>query len=84
MNSIPLEDIKLGMSAIYSQTITDTDIKSFSGISGDRNPVHLDANYAAKSRYKKRIAYGLMMASYISALFGINIFTTGEAEIYVQ
>ncbi|MDF5321890.1 MaoC/PaaZ C-terminal domain-containing protein, partial [Vibrio parahaemolyticus] len=34
------------MSASYSQTITDADIKQFAGISGDRNPVHLDEEYA--------------------------------------
>ncbi len=45
------------MSVSYSQTITDTDIKAFAGISGDRNPVHLNENYANNSRFKKRIAH---------------------------
>jgi acyl dehydratase len=79
-NKIPLEEIEIGMSVSYSQTITDADIKSFAGISGDRNPVHLDENYAKSSRFKKRIAHGMMTASYFSALFGTKI--PGEGCVY--
>jgi len=81
-NKIPLEEIEIGMKVSYSQTITDADVKAFSGISGDRNPVHLDEQYAEKSRYKKRIAHGLMTASYFSALFGTKI--PGEGCVYVS
>ena len=81
-NKIPLEEIEIGMNVSYSQTITDADVKTFSGISGDRNPVHLDEQYAENSRYKKRIAHGLMTASYFSALFGTKI--PGEGCVYVS
>lgn len=81
-NKIPLEDIRIGMQASYSQTVSDSDIKAFSGISGDRNPVHLDEIYAESSRYKKRIAHGFMTASYFSALFGTKI--PGEGCVYVS
>ncbi|MDF1877941.1 acyl dehydratase, partial [Sulfurimonas sp. SAG-AH-194-L11] len=50
-NKIPLENIELGMKVSYSQTITDSDIKAFAGISGDRNPIHLDEKYAKNSRF---------------------------------
>jgi len=79
-NKIPLEEIEIGMSVSYSQTVTDADIKVFAGISGDRNPVHLDENYANNSRFKKRIAHGMMTASYFSALFGTKI--PGEGCVY--
>lgn len=79
-NKIPLEEIKIGVSVSYSQTITDADIKAFAGISGDRNPVHLDENYAKNSRFKDRIAHGMMTASYFSALFGTKI--PGEGCVY--
>ncbi|MCG3714150.1 GNAT family N-acetyltransferase [Arcobacter lacus] len=81
-NKIPLEEIKIGMNASYSQTITDADIKAFAGISGDRNPVHLDENYAQNSKFKKRIAHGMMTASYFSALFGTKI--PGEGCVYTH
>ena len=54
-NKIPLKKIEIGMSVSYSQTVTDSDIKKFAEISGDRNPVHLEEVFAENSRYKKRI-----------------------------
>jgi 3-hydroxybutyryl-CoA dehydratase len=80
-NKINIDDIKIDMEVSYSQTITDADVKAFSGLSGDKNPVHMDDAYAEKSRYKKRIAHGLMSASYFSALFGTKI--PGEGCVYV-
>mgnify|MGYP003432984821 CR=1 FL=1 len=72
-DSIPLEEIIVGMSASYSQTITDADIKSFAGISGDHNPVHVSDEYAEKSRFGKRIAHGMISSSFFSALFGTKL-----------
>ncbi len=82
INCIRLEDIKVGMVASYSQTITDTDVKQFSGISGDKNPIHMDDEYAQSSRYKGRIAHGLLSASFFSALFGTKL--PGEGCVYVS
>lgn len=80
--SIPIESIEPGMSASYSQTITDSDIKSFAGLSGDHNPVHVDSDYAEKSRFKKRIAHGLMSAGFFSAIFGTRF--PGPGCVYVS
>ena len=80
-NQIPLEKIEIGMEVSYTQTITDSDVKAFSGISGDKNPVHMDDEYAKNSRYKKRIAHGMLSASFFSALFGTKI--PGEGCVYV-
>jgi len=81
-NKIPLEEIEIGMSVNYTQTITDADIKSFAGLSGDRNPVHLDERYANKSKFKTRIAHGMLTASFFSALFGTKI--PGEGCVYTR
>ena len=78
---LELDEIEIGMEASYSQTITDADVKAFSGISGDKNPVHMDDEYAESSRYKKRIAHGMISASYFSSLFGTKI--PGEGCVYV-
>lgn len=77
-----IDEICVGMSASYSQTITDADIKCFAGISGDNNPVHMNEEYAAESRYGKRIAHGLISASFFSALFGTRI--PGPGCVYVS
>jgi len=80
--SISFEQIKIDMSVSYSQTITDADVKSFAGISGDHNPIHVDDEYASKSRYKKRISHGLISGSFFSALFGTKL--PGPGCVYVQ
>ena len=70
---IKMGEIKVGMIESYSQTITDADIKSFAGISGDHNPIHVSDEYAGQSRFKRRIAHGMISASFFSALFGTKI-----------
>lgn len=68
-----IEKIEVGMTAGYSQTITDADVKSYAGISGDRNPIHMDECYAEESRFGARIAHGLLSAGFFSAIFGTRI-----------
>ncbi|MHC8315347.1 MaoC family dehydratase [Pseudomonas sp. LB3P31] len=80
--SVPINEIEVGMKASYSQTITDADIKAYAGISGDHNPVHVDSEYAAGSRFGKRIAHGLMSAGFFSAIFGMRI--PGPGCVYVS
>lgn len=80
--SIPLEAIKPGMKAFHSQTITDADLKAFAGVSGDHNPIHINAEYAAKSRFKKRIAHGILLSSYFSQLIAMKL--PGPGAIYVS
>jgi acyl dehydratase len=81
LNKYELEDIKIGMEASYSQTITDSDIRAFSGLSGDKNPLHMDDEYAKATIYKDRIAHGMISASFFSSLFGTKI--PGEGSVYV-
>ena len=59
-----ISNIEIGMSETYSQTIKDADIKMYTGISGDINPVHMNDEYAKKSRFKNRIAHGLLSAGF--------------------
>jgi len=70
--SYSIDEIVVGMSASYSQTITNYDVKAFAGLSGDHNPVHVDEVYAENSRYKKRIAHGLMSASFFQPYLAQN------------
>jgi len=82
LGGMVIDEICIGMSASYSQTITDADIKSFAGISGDNNPVHMNEEYATESRFGKRIAHGFISASFFSALFGTRI--PGPGCVYVS
>ena len=58
MKAFSVNELKIGMSASYSQTITDADVKTYAGLSGDHNPIHVSEEYAENSRFKRRIAHG--------------------------
>lgn len=76
------EDLELGMEASLQKLVTEGDIIAFAEATGDKNPVHLDAEYAAKTRFGERIAHGMLTASYISAVFGMKL--PGPGVIYVS
>jgi 3-hydroxybutyryl-CoA dehydratase len=76
------EDLELGMEASVSRTVSEADIVGFADVTGDRNPVHLDADYAARTMFKERIAHGMLTASYISAVFGMEL--PGPGVIYIS
>ncbi len=75
------EDLSIGQSATFSKTVTEADILMFAGVSGDTNPVHLDAEYAATTPFKERIAHGMLSAGLISAVLGTKL--PGPGAIYV-
>jgi 3-hydroxybutyryl-CoA dehydratase len=77
-----LEDIAVGDSASCTHTVTESDIAAFASVSGDTNPVHLDAAYAAGTLFKERIAHGMLSAGYISALLGTRL--PGPGAIYLS
>src|SRR5690348_1482396 len=62
-----LEDLSVGMTAASSHTVSAADIDRFAEVTGDHNPVHLDEKYASTTRFKGRIAHGMLTASFISA-----------------
>src|SRR4030088_96509 len=71
----------IGQQATMSRVITEHDIALFADISGDRNPIHLDAEYAERSLFGKRIAHGFLIGSLISAVLG-NVLP-GSGSIYL-
>lgn len=76
------EDLTVGLSAKFSKTITEADIVLFAAVTGDTNPMHLDAECAAGTIFKERIAHGILSAGYISALFGMQL--PGPGAIYIS
>ena len=76
------EDLQLGQEASYERAVTDADILAFAEVTGDRNPVHLDAAYAAATPFKRPISHGMLTAGYISAVFGMHL--PGPGAIYVS
>jgi 3-hydroxybutyryl-CoA dehydratase len=77
-----LEDLSVGQTAERRHVVTEADIDAFAAVSGDVNPVHLDADYAARTRFGGRIAHGMLAASYLSALLGVDL--PGPGAIYLS
>ncbi len=82
LKSYSIEDLAVGMESSLSKTVSEADIVAFAEVSGDRNPVHLDADYASKTMFKERIAHGMLSAAYISAVFGMQM--PGPGAIYMS
>lgn len=76
------EDLEVGMEASFQRTVTEAHINTYADVTGDKNPVHLDAAFAAKTPFKERIAHGMLTAAYISAVFGMEL--PGPGAIYVS
>ena len=77
------DEISVGQKASYTRTVTDADIKAFAAVSGDDNPVHLDADFAAKNTpFGGCIAHGILTASYVSTVVGARF--PGPGTIYIN
>ena len=72
----------VGQKAQFSKTLSEYDLYGFAGISGDFNPVHIDAVTAKQSMFSGQICHGLLVASYISAVLGMKM--PGPGTIYLN
>lgn len=77
-----IDELKPGMSQSVTRTVSDRDIELFAEVSGDRNPVHFDEEYAKSTIFKGRIAHGMLSASYISTVLGMHI--PGPGTIFMS
>lgn len=73
---------KLGQKAMLSRTITADDVEKFAELVGDKNPVHLEEEFARKTCFGKRVAHGMLGASLVSAVLGTKL--PGTGTIYLN
>jgi 3-hydroxybutyryl-CoA dehydratase len=76
-----INELSVGMTASYEHVVTAEDVTAFAAVSGDHNPVHLDEAYAKTTRFKTRIAHGLLVASYISTVLADQL--PGAGTVYL-
>lgn len=74
--------LKIEDKATLKKIITEKDIVEFSKVSGDTNPIHLNEEYAKNSIFGKRIAHGMLSASFISNVIGNQL--PGQGTIYLK
>ncbi|AEF54751.1 MaoC family dehydratase [Marinomonas posidonica] len=83
MNSgLTLEELSLDQTVEYRKTVTQQDVHAFAEVTGDTNPVHLDADYAATTSFGQPIAHGMLTAGFISAAIGTQL--PGPGCIYLE
>ena len=81
VREVKFADIAIGDTASFSKTITEHDVNAFAGLSGNFNPVHVDEEFARNTRFKGRIAHGLLAAGLISTVIGTVL--PGANAIYM-
>jgi len=66
-------DLSVGQCAEYERAVSEADIREFATISGDFNPLHLDEEYAQNTRFKGRIAHGMLAVTFVSTVLGTKL-----------
>lgn len=77
-----IDQIKVGDTAEFAKTVTETDIYLYAGITGDFNPAHVNEVYAKNTFFKTRIAHGMLTAGFISAIIANQL--PGPGTIYLK
>ena len=73
------KEIQIGDSASIERVICLKDIETFSSLTGDKNPLHVDQSFAERSKFGSRVAHGMLTSSFISTLIGVTL--PGEGSI---
>ena len=81
MSRQDINELKVGDSATFSKTISESDVYQYAGITGDFNPAHIDEEYAKNTIFKTRIAHGMLTAGFISNIIGTRL--PGSGTIYL-
>lgn len=81
-NSFKYEDIYIGQKAEFTAVVTDAMVNGFASLVGDYNPLHMDEEYASQTKFKGRIAHGMLVASFLSTLLGM--YCPGKNNLYLS
>ncbi len=77
-----IEELKVGDTAKFSKTVSESDVYLFAGVTGDLNPAHVNEDYAKDTFFKTRIAHGMLSASFISTVVGTML--PGPGTVYMR
>lgn len=79
---IPYAEIEVGMRASFDRPISERDIDRFVELTGDRNPLHIDDEYARTTEMGGRIAHGMLVGAFLSHLVGMHL--PGKFALYLS
>lgn len=77
-----IEDFYIGQSASLKKVFWSDEVMAFADLSFDKNPIHIDEEFAEHSRFGKRLVHGFFVGSLISAVFGTKL--PGKGAIYLH
>jgi 3-hydroxybutyryl-CoA dehydratase len=77
-----IEEMKVGDTAKFSKTVSESDVYLFAGVTGDLNPAHVSEEFAKDTFFKTRIAHGMLSASFISTVIGTML--PGPGSVYMR
>lgn len=77
-----IEELRVGETARFGKTISESDVYLYAGISGDFNPAHINESYAQGTYFKTRIVHGMLPAGLISNVLGTML--PGPGTIYLR
>ncbi len=81
-DEIFFEDLRLGQKASFGKTLTESDVVLFAAVTGDTNPMHLNADYARNTIFGERIAHGMLAAGLLTKVLGTQL--PGPGTIYLS
>jgi 3-hydroxybutyryl-CoA dehydratase len=82
MKSYTYDEMQIGQTASVTKTISEYDVYTYAGVTGDFNPAHINAPYAEGTFFKGRIAHGMLTASFVSTVLGMYL--PGPGAIFIS
>jgi len=73
----------IGHKAAFTRTVAEEDVVLFAKVTGDDQPLHLDPDFGKRTRFKQRIAHGMLSAGFISAALGTKL-APGFVVVYLS
>jgi 3-hydroxybutyryl-CoA dehydratase len=81
MNSVPIDQLSIGDAKESRKTVSETDVYLFAGITGDFNPMHVDAEYAKTTPFGARVAHGPLTLALCAGLLGTELPGLGTVAV---
>ena len=81
VNGFSYDELEIGHTAFFSKTVSEHDVYSFAGATGDFNPGHVNTEVAVLPRIASRIVHGALTAGFVSTAIGTKM--PGQGCLYV-
>ncbi|HUB98726.1 MAG TPA: MaoC family dehydratase [Solirubrobacterales bacterium] len=81
MNSIPIDQLQVGDAVESRKTVSESDVYLFAGVTGDFNPLHVDAEYAKTTPFGARVAHGPLTLALCAGLLGTELPGLGTVAV---